>query len=316
MKMNKFSNINTFMGMENPYDKSDIVVYGAGFDGTTSNRPGARFASSSMRPEFYGLETYSPILELDLEDFKICDIGDLDLSIGDTDKVLQEIYEGTKQIIQDNKIPFMIGGEHLVTLPAFKAVYEKYEDVYILHFDAHTDLREEYNNNKNSHATVIKRIWDIVGDNKIYQFGIRSGTKEEFDFSLKENHTYMEVGNINTFKDIVDKLEYKKIYITIDLDVFDPSIFPGTGTPEPGGVTYREFENIFSILKNSNVDIVGCDIVELSPDYDNTKVSTVLACKVLRELALVLGYNNEKNKNKKRKGDIRIWQDIYLHQNQ
>ena len=192
----------------------------------------------------------------------------------------------------------MIGGEHLVTLPAFKAVYEKYEDVYILHFDAHTDLREEYNNNKNSHATVIKRIWDIVGDNKIYQFGIRSGTKEEFDFSLKENHTYMEVGNINTFKDIVDKLEYKKIYITIDLDVFDPSIFPGTGTPEPGGVTYREFENIFSILKNSNVDIVGCDIVELSPDYDNTKVSTVLACKVLRELALVLGYNNEKNKNK------------------
>lgn len=298
MKMNKFSNINTFMGMENPYDKSDIVVYGAGFDGTTSNRPGARFASSSMRPEFYGLETYSPILELDLEDFKICDMGDLDSSIGDTDKVLQEIYEGTKQIIQDNKIPFMIGGEHLVTLPAFKAVYEKYEDVYILHFDAHTDLREEYNNNKNSHATVIKRIWDIVGDNKIYQFGIRSGTKEEFDFSLKENHTYMEVGNINTFKDIVDKLEYKKIYITIDLDVFDPSIFPGTGTPEPGGVTYREFENIFSILKNSNVDIVGCDIVELSPDYDNTKVSTVLACKVLRELALVLGYNNEKNKNK------------------
>ena len=256
MKMNKFSNINTFMGMENPYDKSDIVVYGAGFDGTTSNRPGARFASSSMRPEFYGLETYSPILELDLEDFKICDMGDLDLSIGDTDKVLQEIYEGTKQIIQDNKIPFMIGGEHLVTLPAFKAVYEKYEDVYILHFDAHTDLREEYNNNKNSHATVIKRIWDIVGDNKIYQFGIRSGTKEEFDFSLKENHTYMEVGNINTFKDIVDKLEYKKIYITIDLDVFDPSIFPGTGTPEPGGVTYREFENIFSILKNSNLDTI------------------------------------------------------------
>nr|WP_317332588.1 agmatinase [uncultured Romboutsia sp.] len=298
MKVNKFSHISTFMGMETPYDKSDIVVYGVGFDGTTSNRPGTRFASSSMRPEFYGLETYSPILKLDLEDFKICDMGDLDLSIGDTDKVLQEIYEGTKEIIKDNKIPFMIGGEHLVTLPAFKAVYEKYEDVYILHFDAHTDLREEYNNNKNSHATVIKRIWDIVGDNKIYQFGIRSGTKEEFDFSLKENHTYMEVGNINTFKDIVDKLEYKNVYITIDLDVFDPSIFPGTGTPEPGGVTYREFENIFTILKNSNVDIVGCDIVELSPDYDNTNVSTVLACKVLRELALVLGYNKEKIKER------------------
>lgn len=298
MKVNKFSHINTFMGMETPYEKSDVVVYGAGFDGTTSNRPGTRFASSSMRPEFYGLETYSPILKLDLEDFKICDIGDLDLSIGDTEKVLQEIYEGTKEIVENDKVPFMIGGEHLVTLPAFKAVYEKYKDVYVLHFDAHTDLREEYNNNKNSHATVIRRIWDIVGDDKIYQFGIRSGTKEEFDFSLKENHTYMEVGNINTFKDIVDKLDCKKVYITIDLDVFDPSIFPGTGTPEPGGVTYREFETIFSVLKNSNVDIVGCDIVELSPDYDNTNVSTILACKVLRELALVLGYNKEKIKER------------------
>lgn len=298
MKVNKFSHINTFMGMETSYEKSNVIVYGVGFDGTTSNRPGTRFASSSMRPEFYGLETYSPILKLDLEDFKICDIGDLDLSIGDTEKVLQEIYEGTKEIVENDKVPFMIGGEHLVTLPAFKAVYEKYKDVYVLHFDAHTDLREEYNNNKNSHATVIRRIWDIVGDNKIYQFGIRSGTKEEFDFSLKENHTYMEVGNINTFKDIVDKLEYKKVYITIDLDVFDPSIFPGTGTPEPGGVTYREFESIFSILKNSNLDIVGCDIVELSPDYDNTNVSTILACKVLRELVLVLGHNKEKNKEK------------------
>lgn len=298
MKVNKFSHINTFMGMETSYEKSNVIVYGVGFDGTTSNRPGTRFASSSMRPEFYGLETYSPILKLDLEDFKICDIGDLDLSIGDTEKVLQEIYEGTKEIVENDKVPFMIGGEHLVTFPAFKAVYEKYKDVYVLHFDAHTDLREEYNNNKNSHATVIRRIWDIVGDNKIYQFGIRSGTKEEFDFSLKENHTYMEVGNINTFKDIVDKLEYKKVYITIDLDVFDPSIFPGTGTPEPGGVTYREFESIFSILKNSNLDIVGCDIVELSPDYDNTNVSTILACKVLRELVLVLGHNKEKNKEK------------------
>lgn len=298
MKVNKFSHINTFMGMETSYEKSNVIVYGVGFDGTTSNRPGTRFASSSMRPEFYGLETYSPILKLDLEDFKICDIGDLDLSIGDTEKVLQEIYEGTKEIVENDKVPFMIGGEHLVTFPAFKAVYEKNKDVYVLHFDAHTDLREEYNNNKNSHATVIRRIWDIVGDNKIYQFGIRSGTKEEFDFSLKENHTYMEVGNINTFKDIVDKLEYKKVYITIDLDVFDPSIFPGTGTPEPGGVTYREFESIFSILKNSNLDIVGCDIVELSPDYDNTNVSTILACKVLRELVLVLGHNKEKNKEK------------------
>ncbi|QEZ68353.1 agmatinase [Paraclostridium bifermentans] len=285
---NKFYNTPTFMSMDDSYEESKLVVFGAGFDGTTSNRPGTRFASSSMRPEFYGLETYSPILDLDMDDYKICDIGDLELSIGNTDTVLNEIYEGTKSIIKDNKVPFMIGGEHLVTLPAFKAVHEKYNDLYVLHFDAHTDLREEYNNNENSHATVIKRIWDIVGDNKIFQFGIRSGTKEEFEFALKYKHTYMETHNINTFKEIVDKLENKNIYLTIDLDVLDPSIFPGTGTPEPGGVTYKEFEGIFKILKNSNINLVGLDIVELSPDYDNTNVSTVTACKILRELALIV----------------------------
>lgn len=285
---NKFYNTPTFMSMDDSYEESKLVVFGAGFDGTTSNRPGTRFASSSMRPEFYGLETYSPILDLDMDDYKICDIGDLELSIGNTDTVLNEIYEGTKSIIKDNKVSFMIGGEHLVTLPAFKAVHEKYNDLYVLHFDAHTDLREEYNNNENSHATVIKRIWDIVGDNKIFQFGIRSGTKEEFEFALKYKHTYMETHTINTFKEIVDKLENKNIYLTIDLDVLDPSIFPGTGTPEPGGVTYKEFEGIFKILKNSNINLVGLDIVELSPDYDNTNVSTVTACKILRELALIV----------------------------
>lgn len=280
--------------MESSYEESDIVVFGVGFDGTTSNRPGTRFASSAMRLEFYGLETYSPKLDLDLENKKICDIGDLDLSRGNTEAVLDEIYRETKSIVNDNKIPFMIGGEHLVTLPAFKAVYEKHNDVCVLHFDAHTDLREEYNNNKNSHATVIKRVWDIVGDNRIYQFGIRSGTKEEFDFALKEKHTYMEVSTINTFEQIVKSLDNKKVYLTIDLDVLDPSIFPGTGTPEPGGLTYGQFESVFKILKDSNINLVGCDIVELSPDYDNTKVSTITACKILRELSLVIAHKCNK----------------------
>ena len=285
---NKFYNTPTFMSMEDDYNESKLIVFGAGFDGTTSNRPGTRFASSSMRPEFYGLETYSPLLDLDMDDYKICDIGDLELSIGNTDKVLDEIYIGTKAIVDDGKVPFMIGGEHLVTLPSFKAVYEKYNDIYVLHFDAHTDLRDEYNNNKNSHATVIKRIWDIVGDGKIFQFGIRSGNKEEFDFALKEKHTYMETYTINTFLDIVKSLEDKNVYLTIDLDVLDPSIFPGTGTPEPGGISYREFEEVFKVLKNSNINLVGLDIVELSPDYDNTNVSTVVACKILRELTLIV----------------------------
>lgn len=298
MKNNRFYNMGKFMAMESNYEDSDVVVFGVGFDGTTSNRPGTRFASSAMRSEFFGLETYSPLLELDMEDFNICDRGNLELSIGNTDKVLDEIYEGTKEMLNDDKFPFMIGGEHLVTLPAFKAVYEKYDDVYVLHFDAHTDLREAYNNNKNSHATVIKRIWDIIGDNKIFQFGIRSGTKEEFDFALKEKHTYMETHTIDTFWKIVSTLGGKNVYLTIDLDVLDPSIFPGTGTPEPGGVSYRNFEQIFKILKNANINLVGCDIVELSPNYDNTNISTIVACKILRELSLVYAHNVIKNREK------------------
>lgn len=298
MKNNKFYTVSKFMEMEDDYEVSDVVVFGAGFDGTTSNRPGTRFASSAMRIESYGLETYSPLLELDLEDYNICDMGDLDLSIGNTDKVLEEIYEGTKEILDEDKFPFMIGGEHLVTLPAFKAVHEKYDDIYVLHFDAHTDLREEYNNNKNSHATVIKRIWDIVGDGRIFQFGIRSGTREEFNFALKEKHTYMETHTIDSFWKIISTLSGKNVYLTIDLDVLDPSIFPGTGTPEPGGISYRQFEQIFKILKNSNINLVGCDIVELSPDYDDTKVSTVVACKILRELSLVASHNIIKNRQK------------------
>ncbi|MGL5347962.1 MAG: agmatinase [Peptostreptococcaceae bacterium] len=294
MKINRFYNIDKFMGMDTKYEEANIVVFGVGFDGTTSYRPGTRFASRAMRIEFDGLETYSPLLGLDLLDSKICDSGDLELSIGDTERVLSEIYIGTKEIVSDNKVPFMIGGEHLVTLPAFKAIYEKYNDVCILHFDAHTDLREEYNNNGNSHATVIKRIWDKVGDDRIFQFGIRSGTKEEFDFALKEKHTYMEIGSIDTLENIVNGLESKNVYLTIDLDVLDPSIFPGTGTPEPGGITYKELQNIFIILKESNIKIVGCDIVELSPDYDDTNISTITACKILRELALVLDDNYKK----------------------
>lgn len=304
MKDRRFFNMGKFMEMDCKYEESDVVVFGVGFDGTTSNRPGTRFASSAMRSEFYGLETYSPLLDLDLQDFNICDIGDLELSIGDTQKILDEIYEGTKNILDDNKFPFMIGGEHLVTLPAFKAVYEKYNDVYVLHFDAHTDLREEYNNNKNSHATVIKRVWDIVGDGKIFQFGIRSGTREEFNFALKERHTYMETHTIDTFWKIVSTLGGKNVYLTIDLDVLDPSIFPGTGTPEPGGVSYRQFEQIFKVLKNSKINLVGCDIVELSPDYDRSNISTIVACKILRELSLVSCENIIKNREKKEENII------------
>ena len=285
------SNSPHFLGMETPFEDAKVVVFGSPFDGTTSNRPGTRFASTYMRVESEGLETYSPLLGLDLEDAKILDAGDIELNNGNTPKIMEQIRSEVAQIVAAGKKPFMIGGEHLVTLPAVEAVLEVHPDVHILHLDAHTDLRETFNGESLSHATVLRRIWDLVGDGRIFQFGIRSGMKEEFDFALVGKHTYMEPLRIDTVGEIITSLAGKKVYITIDLDVLDPSIFPGTGTPEPGGITYRELETFFTALKDSQLDIVGADIVELSPHYDQTGVSTVVACKVLRDLGLIMDHN-------------------------
>ncbi|HAX72581.1 MAG TPA: agmatinase, partial [Firmicutes bacterium] len=203
----------TFLGMDTAYEDSSVVVFGAPFDGTTSYRPGTRFAAKQMRVESDGIETYSPRLDLDLEDYNICDIGDVELSNGNTVKILSEIEQVVERTLWDGKKPFMIGGEHLVTLPAVKAILKYHPDMVILHFDAHTDLRETYNNEALSHATVIRRVWDLVGDNRIYQFGIRSGMKEEFDFALKDKHTTMEPFTINSIGDVLNTLGGKKVYV-------------------------------------------------------------------------------------------------------
>mgnify|MGYP000943723266 CR=1 FL=1 len=280
MKMNK--NIHTFIGCDDEYEESKIVLFGAPFDGTTSYRPGTRFASSHMRNESYGIETYSPYLDLDLMDIKIFDGGDLELPFGDTEKVLQIIENYTEKIIKDNKIPFMIGGEHLVTLGTVKAIAKHYPELHIIHFDAHADLRDEYMNVKLSHATVMRRCWEIVGDNRIFQFGIRSGDKEEFIWG--KNHVYTNKFNLSGVETLERKLIDKPVYLTIDLDVLDPSEFPATGTPEAGGVSFKEL--LAAIYNLSKLNIVGVDMVELSPPYDTSGISTALACKLLRELLL------------------------------
>lgn len=284
MKLERCKNVLTFLGFDNEYKDSKIVVFGSPFDGTTSFRPGTRFASSIMRNESYGLETYSPYLDKDLNDIAVFDAGDLEFPFGNTKKVLEMIGSFTEDIVNDNKIPMMIGGEHLVTLPAVEAVYKKYKDLYILHFDAHTDLREDYMGEKLSHATVIRRVWDFLGDGKIYQFGIRSGEKEEFEWA--KEHTKLTKFNCSGLKEAVKEIGDAPVYITIDLDILDPSVFPGTGTIEPGGISFHDMMDVIRHIKELN--IVGADIVELSPHYDTSGVSTAVACKILRELVLAI----------------------------
>ena len=281
MLMNR--NVSNFIGCEAEYDESSIVVFGAPFDSTTSFRPGTRFASQVMRGESWGLESYSPYQDLDLYDFNIFDGGEIELPFGNSEGALALIEDFSTKVVEDGKIPAMIGGEHLVTLGAFKGVFKKYPDVHVIHFDAHADLREDYLGQKLSHATVIHRVWDLVGDNKIFQFGIRSGEKEEFLWA--KEHVYTNKFNCDTLDYALERVKDKPVYVTIDLDVLDPSVFPGTGTPEPGGIQFNELLN--SILKLRGLNIVGFDINELSPQYDQTGASTAVACKVLREMLLV-----------------------------
>ncbi len=280
----KNKNIHTFIGCDNEYNESDIVIFGAPFDSTTSFRPGTRFASAVMRNESFGVETFSPYQDKDLEDYNVFDGGDLELSFGDSASALNAIEEYTTSVLDDNKTPFMIGGEHSVTLGAVRAALKKYPDLHIIQFDAHTDLRDDYLGQTYSHASVIKRCWDLVGDGKIFQFGIRSGEKSEFEWA--KTHTHLNRFNFDTLDDIIEKLKGKPIYFTLDLDVLDPSEFPGTGTPEAGGVTFVELHK--AIEKLSKLNIVALDMNELSPIYDQSGQSTALACKLLREILLFI----------------------------
>ncbi len=278
-------NISTFLGCDSGYEEAKAVIFGAPFDGTTSYRPGTRFASRVMRAESYGLETYSPYQDRDITDCRVFDGGDIELPFGNVQAVLNRIEEKASAILKDNKIPVMLGGEHLVTLGAVRAAAKKYPDLNILHFDAHTDLRDEYLGENLSHATVLRRCWDILGDGRIFQFGIRSGDRPEFMWAA-QGHTTMRKFDLQGFAQTVEQLKGKPLYVTIDLDVLDPSLFPGTGTPEAGGVTFMELLGAILNLKGANV--VACDINELSPPYDPSGTSTATALKVMRELLLTI----------------------------
>ena len=281
------------LGFDTEYNEADIVVFGAPFDGTTSYRPGTRFGSSAIRSESFGMETYSPYIDADLSDISAHDAGDIDLPFGDTPLALSYIEEWTQKVVNDGKRPLMLGGEHLVSLPAVSAVLKRFPNLCIIHLDAHTDLREDYLGVKLSHAAVIRRVWEKVGDNRIWQFGIRSGERVEFQWAKQHTHLYPFCLNQDGISAMLSALKNEPVYLTIDLDVLDPSVFPGTGTPEHGGISYRELLDFLHRIKP--LHLVGADLVELSPHYDPSGRSTAAACTILRELALVMGLNKVTN---------------------
>ena len=283
---NRFKrNLQVFQSCDKEYKDSSVVIFSSPMDATCSFRPGTRFAGPAIRQDSIGMEWYSPYFNMDLKDYGTCDIGDLDLPMGDVEKDLKEISRVTSLILKDGKKTMMIGGEHLVTLGTIREYVKKYKDLNIIHFDAHTDLREEFLGRELSHATVLRKCYDLLDGGTIYQFGIRSGDRSEFEWA--KTHIHQHLFDTEGLDEAIEALKDKPVYITIDLDVLDPSVFPGTGTPEAGGITFKELEAAILKMRKLN-NIVGADMVELSPDYDTSHVSTQVACKVLRELVLLL----------------------------
>ena len=266
------------------YEESELILFGVPFDGTVSNRPGTRFGPRGIRQELDGLETYSPYLGRDLSDYNICDLGDVELSFGNTVSTLARIKEEASSLYADGKKTLALGGEHLISYPLIESCHNRYPDLALIHFDAHAELREAYLGETLSHATVMRRVLSFLDAGSLYQFGIRSGTREEFEFA--RSHTHFHPFCLDGYFEALEALKDRPLYVSIDLDVLDPSVFPGTGTPEAGGLQFQDLMRAIHGLVGKNV--VGADVVELSPPYDVSGVSNATAAKVVRELALAM----------------------------
>lgn len=275
-----------FMGATDSYDEAKAVLYGMPMDFTTSYRPGTRFGPTRIREASYYIEMFSYHQARDLEEIPFYDLGEIEAAFGNVQVTLERGRQVAEQIVKDGKIPFMIGGEHLCTVAPFKAVYDKYgDDLILLHFDAHADLREEYMGERYSHATAIRRCLDWLPAKNLYQFGIRSGTAEEYTFAREQAHLFPEEV-LPGVRQVIPELGDRPVYITVDVDVVDPAGAPGTGTPEPGGISSRELFAAIRALGQANINLVGFDLVEVAPGLDVSDQTVVLGAKIIREALL------------------------------
>jgi agmatinase len=287
----------TFISCSAPLKEASAVILGCPYDGSASFRPGARFGPSAIRRASWGIETYSPYLHKDLGQFSIHDMGDLELPLGEKKISLDLIRKAVRKILSENKFPILLGGDHLITLPIIEEFVKNYPKLQIIHIDAHTDLREEYLGESVSHSTVMRRVVDHLGEGRLFQIGIRSGTEDEFKLARKMKSIIpLDPGSLRS---MIHRLRNQPVYITLDLDVMDPSLLPGVGTPEPGGLFFHEFISLLKKLQA--LHIIGFDIVELTPDYDPTQISSITASVILREMILAFCLKKDAERIKKRR---------------
>ncbi|MEC0244958.1 agmatinase [Paenibacillus chitinolyticus] len=287
MRLDQAYSGNIFIAASEDYASSRAVLYGMPMDYTVSFRPGSRFGPARIREVSIGLEEYSPYLDKSLDEVKYFDAGDLMLPFGNAGRSLDIIGEYVRGLLSDGKFPLGMGGEHLVSWPVIREVHAKYPDLALIHIDAHADLREQYEGEPLSHSTPIRKAAELIGGKNVYQFGIRSGMREEFEYARKNLNLYpFEV--LEPLKKVLPELAGRPVYLTIDIDVLDPSAAPGTGTAEAGGITSKELLAAIHAIAGSELNIVGADVVEVAPVYDPSEQTQIVAAKLIREILLGL----------------------------
>lgn len=275
-----------FIMSQPDFKKAEAVIYGMPMDWTVSFRPGSRFGPNRIREASIGLEEYSPYLDKHLEEVNYYDAGDIPLPFGNAERSLNEIHSYVSQLLEEGKFPLGLGGEHLVSWPIIQAVHEKHPNLKVIHIDAHTDLREEYEGEPLSHSTPIRKVCDLIGPENVYSFGIRSGMREEFQFAKTSGMHLSRFDVAEPLAKILPTLADENVYVTIDIDVLDPAYAPGTGTAEAGGISSKELLEAIHLIAHSNVCVVGADLVEVAPVYDTTEKTAIAASKFIREMLL------------------------------
>jgi agmatinase len=272
-----------FMAASSNYEEADTVIVGVPMDFTVSYRPGTRMGPQQIRTVSYGIEEYSFYTNQDLRDYNFCDLGDMALPFGNVDKSLQIIEQVARKLSSDGKFVIYLGGEHLISWPLIKVYAETYPDLAVFHFDAHADLRQNYLGEINSHATVMRRVCEKIGGKNLYQFGIRSGERDEYEYAQANTNIFIN-RLLEPLAEVVKSLGQRPVYITLDIDVVDPAFAPGTGTPEPGGCSSKDI--IEAVVMMSSLNVVGMDLVEISPVNDRSDRTAILGAKLVRESIL------------------------------
>lgn len=277
---------NVFIGASSDFQKAQAVIYGMPMDWTVSFRPGSRFGPARIREVSLVHEEYSPYLDRELSEIIYYDAGDIPLPFGNAEKSLQQIADFVSKVLSHGKVPIGLGGEHLVTWPIVQEMAKHYPDLAVIHIDAHADLRTDYEGEVYSHATPLRKIAELIGGQNVYQFGIRSMTKEEVLYAKEAGIHFYPFDVVEPLKRSLPELKGRKVYVTIDIDALDPAHAPGTGTPEPGGITTREMLEAIHLIACSDLKVVGADLVEVAPAYDPTEQTPIVAAKLVREMLL------------------------------